>query len=134
MGKPHWYIKTFFGDKVIRREGFSTKVQCMDGIYKYLKSNPEMDNFAPNNKLSTSDDVYAFVISSSSTHCCRRVHAVFTNEIVDGELTLTIYVPVNKSPAHFTTDLDALIKHMQYHACEKYQYINGSGTQWRRLT
>lgn len=133
MGKPHWYIKTFRGDTLVRREGFSTKVQCMDGIYKYIKSNPEMDNFAPNNKLSNSADVYSFVISSSSTHCCRRIYAVFTNEIVDGKLTLTMYTPIDKSPAHFTTDLNALINYMQYQKCIKYQYIDGSGNQWRKL-
>lgn len=73
MGKPHWYIKTYVGDNLIRVEGRSTRIQLLERLKEYHS----LEDFAPNNSLEKRDNVTIVIMSKSSTGI-RNIHMMIT--------------------------------------------------------
>ena len=73
MGKPHWYIKTYVGDKPSRVEGRSTRIQVLECLKEYHS----LEDFAPNNSLEKRDNVTIAIMSKSRTGI-RNIHMMIT--------------------------------------------------------
>lgn len=93
MGKAHWYIRTYIGRSLIRKEGFSTRIQCITALKEYW---PFLDNFAPYHYLNDNTDVAIYVMSKGASGDIRTLHLVITNN----HPSHTVFVP--KRPVIFS--------------------------------